>query len=634
MSAPHPPADFRAPLREDRGSPLNYGGTMANPRDRADHAAAIWLALLQNNFPNPGTPSNPEGKEINEGFRTALQLQHEAAYPELYPVDPPPPPPPPPGDSHEIDIFSTGPNPCGAIPLPDSWGLRFPAVATPDEGYPCLSRIVGYWPSGNVKWIQVQAGWVQSSGWKLLRVVEGASPGALTLIEEQDLSSVSIGKLSFLGVYPSTDRYHLNSNPTSTVSGGNQPNCMGFGNGGDITASTFGGPVVLRPGEAVSISVTTPNLFFCSTSHYIESQAFGEIGHPTGDHEDFVNICIEQLLNEDEFYSNSIRDRGDHNRDFEGATESTQKFHNNEYGLVMGKLRHAALRMGEPGTGNPTQAVELFKSAIASAKHHCVVDIYHNFTGPLPWMHGAWWPHTNHGASGTGNPHRGTTPNMAHFNIQGCYEAGIVGFSPIVEWGLQHVLDAMLWKAQNGPGMPGIPEYTGEERSPANLLHGLRVRLQKNPNDTATSDAIKLVIERGADARGYIDGSNPTVKVKPWMVALLADELRELELWDFASLDTLSIMENLFEGLWLVDEEIYPRVAYQRNPDETGAFTGAWNFLIADILAEVNPELAQRLYNTASKAPWYPGNQKEWPKLLMAGLLITFGLRYLHHNGE
>lgn len=610
---------------------------MAAPNTRADHSASLWLAYLENNFPDPGVANNPQGKAHSAGFRDDARALHRVAFPELYPTDPDPIPP---GNALlELDVFvPSGQGPVrGGIPIHVGGLAANPARCVLGAIAGACSVEAAY-PNGKPRWVRVVLPAAAPTGWGKLKLYAAGTPLApITMIGmpqggiRAHTFEESASGLSW--------KAWTNETPTGTQQSGSQPTCLNFGMPEERSASIDGRAVPLRAGERVG---KFPDFrpIWCATSHYKRCQGqafFGEIASTAKlpIRADFLQISLDGILSRTTGPSadgsksglESLRDLGDMNRDFEGPTEALTKWHCNEYGAVDGLWKVFAGMVGEPGGSPDPKAATVWKAMLQAAFHHATVDIYHVEAGPLEWIWGAWFQHAAHGSAGSGSPHRGMAPNTSHFNSDGVSIVRYLAADPVIADGIDRLQRRTLWKVENGPGMPGIPQYTGEERATANVLRILLEGRIDRPVDFARyTAAINLVIASVA-ARPYVSGVG-TTKVKPWMVCLMAQQLEFAIAAGFpAASAPLATIRNHLATDWLRSDPTFPNLWYQRNPD-VDAYTGFWNLLAADVLRTSHPSVAASLYSSGARAPWYQNNPLEWPRVISAVGCLNFGHQF------
>lgn len=620
---------------------------VAHASARAESSAVMWLGIVENNY-----PSYPEQREF-------LRAWHRIQFPWCYPDTTTGPPPE--NRLMEVDVYVAGDSGTparGGIPIPDGMNLESTVAEVRIGALIGRARVQARYRDGTARWILISLPPQTPKGWNHLELFAGTAPLPAPQHATSNSGAIEVDEWIESTAWGDTRwRAWTNTNPTGTIQGGSQPSCRIFGMPEERTTIVDGVSIKLRAGERVGKVADESRPIWCSTRWYerASDEAFlgpiAVIDQP-GDRGAFIDLCldgmVDRVLHDGSIlkYPDStstglsiLRDLGDVNADHEGdlyidPPQNTKllltKWRNNEYGIVDALWCCFAALVGEPGGEPDPRAFDAFKGAILAARHWSTVDVYHVESGPLPWMWGAPWQHCGHGNSGTGDPHRGASPSTGHFNSDGVPIIRYLVGDPMIGDAMDLVQRRTRWKVENGPGMPGIPDYTGEERAPANSLRILLEGMQDQPSDSAAYRiAAEIIVQRGALARGYLHDQDQ--KCKPWLAALLIEQLENAARLGIAGADSARIlMLDEMASEWILDPNgANTRLIYQVDPIEpSNPWTGFWNLLAADVLRERYPALAARLYQTGSRDPWYSGDKLEWPKTLTAQAILKFGHRF------
>jgi len=414
---------------------------------------------------------------------------------------------------------------------------------------------------------------------------------------------------------------------------------MGFNSDGKVwnlmTGDDPNGVGRLRPGEGrvFEFNYAGGPFGLAVPQNYLGDQYYETFLDSGASQEFFFRILtlVDGMWDRRTSIGSNPRDFGDFLRDFEGPADSVFKSHNNEYDLAFGFLS-AAMKI-EEATSDPTYGDvvleymgRLCELSLMAHRHFMAVDTY-AAEGSLQWLYRMPFQHVDHGGSGRGICHRAELdPNAGHTMGWGTLIAAEILGCPFLADEAAATKERMAWKIENGPGMPGLSETTGELRAPAQMLAWVMPRTALHDKTLAAR-----VIEE-AMARPYFQTGRPGEwRYKPWMLCLFMSQVaRAARLGVPGAFEAYDKCRQLLEETGIVDTgDDHAHLYYQvstiigkpsNDNDMDGAF---WSLLASNHVNNLG--LRATLYTNGTHLRNYGFPQDKWPLLLSAaGGLLYF----------
>lgn len=640
-------------------------------KDVAESSAVIWLGVVSTQF-----PTDREAHDFQLGW-------HRKRYPQLYPDSIPPLPPPVKGTvvlaaTRQGVVFGGVPLPKGFAQPEDGWKRGTATGRVPVE-----TAVASRHRDGSVAWLFVS--YDKFDGDLDTLMVAGVREGSLPLpsigtpppwatlegeTNQVRFDHAKVGDRDILRV--------TNLTPTGVKS--NQPTCAGYGTPEEraVTLSVLGERTprwaflmgleaeslawdllkpnvpgsTLRAGEAISFELASeggssePALPLAEPAWYQKCASDGVIaGGPLpgwsldvaefAAYEGHVIVALDGIWkNNPPTHWMNPRDALCTQRDWDGGNVNTDyQTDEDEYNKRLGQLRQA-LRLPR-GDSDPRVPGDLWKKALdlglRGARHGADGSIYHVHDGPLPWMYGAHFQHPRHGGSGNGTEHRCAPfpPNAAHQNGRVILLAYYLTGDPTLLASWRELADrARIWTEDWAPPKPGYANFFGEHRAAANLI-AILLDDWKLTRDPKTLEALEKAVNEGIGKRSY-----GLTDRKPWQEALLAQIALEVKV-EGVAVPGLDALLNDLAGPAYVADPVWPHIVYQLNHPDRGTideYRDMWNLYAADALND--RPLAEGLFSTGSKSPWYPNASPGYTKYLNSGGLLCAGQWYMTQKGR